>query len=94
MLPKKCIPLCLEDLAFIIKRCGWVLTKIHAHLTFDQSPFKKNFIFMNQKSRQESKTNTEKDFFKLINNASFGSDCRNNMDNNDFVSIQSLFLEN
>ena len=42
---------------------------------------------MNQKSRQESKTNTEKDFFKLMNNANFGSDCRNNMDNNDFVPI-------
>ena len=63
------------------------MTKIHAHLTFDQSPFKKNFILMNQKSRQESKTNTEKDFFKLMNNANFGSDCRNNADNTDFVPI-------
>ena len=42
---------------------------------------------MNQKSRQESKTNTEKDFFKLMDNANFESDCRNNMDNNDFVPI-------
>ena len=41
LIPKKCIPLYLEDLAFIIKRYGWVVTKIHAHLTFDQSPFKK-----------------------------------------------------
>ena len=87
MLSKKCIPLYLEDLGFAIKRCGWVVTKIHAHLTFDQSPFKKNFILMNQKLRQESKTNTEKDFYKLMNNSNFGSDCRNNMDNNDFVPI-------
>ena len=42
---------------------------------------------MNQKSRQEAKTNTEKDFFKLMNIANFGSDCRNNMDNSDFVPI-------
>ena len=42
---------------------------------------------MNQKSRQESKTTTEKDFFKLMNNSNFGSDCRNNMDNCDFVPI-------
>ena len=42
---------------------------------------------MNQKSRQQSKTNTEKDFYKLMNNANFGSDCRNNMDNCDFVPI-------
>ena len=87
MLSKKCIPLYLEDLVFAIKRCGCVVTKIYAHLTFDQSPFKKNFILMNQKSRQESKTNTEKDFFKLMNNANFGSDCQNNMDNTDFIPI-------
>ena len=87
MLPKKCIPLYLENLAFLIKRAGWVVTKIHAHLTFDQEPFKKNFISMNQKSRQEAKTNTEKDFYKLMNNANFGSDCRNNMNNYDFVPI-------
>ena len=42
---------------------------------------------MNQKSRQLSKTNTEKDFYKLMNNANFGSDCRNNIDNCDFVPI-------
>ena len=87
MLPKKYIPIYLEDLAFVIKRYGWVLTKIHAHLTFDQAPFKKDFILMNQKSRQLSKTNLEKDFYKLMNNANFGSDCRNNIDNCDFVPI-------
>ena len=87
MLPKKCIPLYLEDLAFLIKRAGWVVTKIHTHLTFDQEPLKKDFILMNQKSRQESKTNTEKYFFKLMNNSNFGADCRNNMDNYDFVPI-------
>ena len=87
MLPKKYIPLYLEDLAFIIKRYGWIVTKIHAHLTFDQAPFKKDFILMNQKSRQLSKKNTEKDFYKLMNNADFGSDCRNNFDNCDFVPI-------
>ena len=87
MLPKKCILLYLEDLVFIIKRYGWIVTKVHSHLTFDQAPFKKDFILMNQKSRQESKTNIEKDFYKLMNNANFGSDCRNNIDNCDFVPI-------
>ena len=87
LLLKQFIPLYLEDLAFVIKRCGWVVTKIHAHLTFDQAPFKKKIILMNQKSRQESKTNAEKDFYKLMNNANFGSDCRNNADNADFIPI-------
>ena len=40
----------LEDLAFCIKRAGWKVTKIHAHLTFEQSRFKRDFILMNQKS--------------------------------------------
>ena len=42
---------------------------------------------MNQKSRQESKNDIEKDFYKLINNSNFGYDCRNNLDNWKFVPI-------
>ena len=38
LLPKKLIPLYLEDLAFVIKRYGWRVTKIHKHITFDQAP--------------------------------------------------------
>ena len=36
---------------------------------------------MNQHSRQPAKNSVEKDFFKLLNNASFGYDCHNNLDN-------------
>ena len=42
---------------------------------------------MNQKSRQLSKNNVEKDFYKLMNNSNFGYDCRNNLDNCKFVPI-------
>ena len=52
----------LEDLAFCIKRAEWKVTKIHSHLTFEQKRFKRKFILMNQKSRQESKNDIEKDF--------------------------------
>ena len=68
---KNFIPLYLEDLVFCIKRAGWVVTKIHSHITFEQSRFKQNFILMNQKSTQESKNNVEKDFYKLMNNSNF-----------------------
>ena len=77
----------LEDLAFCIKRASWKITKINSHLTFEQARFKRKFILMNQKSRQQSKNNIEKDFYKLMNNSNFGYDCRNNLDNCKFVPI-------
>ena len=77
----------LEELVFVIKRAVWKVTKIHAHLTFEQKRFKQRFILMNQKSRQVSKNDIEKDFFKLMNNSNFGYDCRNNLDNCKLVLI-------
>ena len=41
----------------------------------------------NQTSRQNAKNSIEKDFFKLMNNANFGYDCRNNLDNCQFIPI-------
>ena len=81
----------LEHLAFVIKRAGWKVTKIHAHLSFEQKQFKRKFILLNQKSWQESKSNIEKDFYKLMNNSNFGYDCRNNLDNCKFVPIFDEF---
>ena len=77
----------LEHLAFVIKRAGWKVTKIHAHLTFEQKRFKEKFILMNQKSRELSRNNNKKDFYKLMNNSDFGYDCRSNLDNYEFVPI-------
>ena len=62
MLKKTFLPMYLEHLAFVIKRAGWKVTKIHAHLTFEQKRFKEKFILMNQKSRQLSKKTLKKVF--------------------------------
>ena len=82
LLKKKFLLMYLEDIAFCIKRAGWKVTK-----TFEQARFKRKFILMNQKSRQQSKNDIEKDFYKLMNNSNFGYDCRNNLDNCKFVPI-------
>ena len=68
------------------------MTKINAHLTFEQKRFKQKFILMNQKS-QESKNSAEKDFYKLMNNSNFGYDCRNNLDNCKFVPTFDEYRE-
>ena len=77
----------MEDLNFCIRRAGSKVTKIHSHLTFDQEHFKRNFIIMNQNSRQQAKDEVTKDFFKLMNNSNFGYDCRNNLENCKFNPI-------
>ena len=42
---------------------------------------------MNQVPRQNAKTKVEKDFCKLLNNANFGYNCRNNVDNCFFAPV-------
>ena len=37
--------------------------------------------------KQNAKTNVEKDFYKLMNNANFGVDCRNDVNNSTFEPI-------
>ena len=81
LLPKTCIPLYIEDLRFLIKRAGWKVTKLYSHFTFEQDTFKKDFVLMNQKSRQNAKNDIEENFYKLMNNANFGFDCRNDANN-------------
>ena len=93
MLQKRFLPMYLEHLAFVIKRAGWKVTKIHAHLTFEHKCFLKKCIEMNQKSRQESKYGIEKDFYKLMNNLNFGYDSQNNLDNCQFVPIFDEYKE-
>ena len=48
---------------------------------------------MNQVSTQNAKTDVEKDFFKLMNNANFGYDCRNNAGNYYFSPIYNELEE-
>ena len=57
------------------------MTRIYFHFTFEQEIFKKEFLISNKVARQSTKTDTEKNFYELMNNSNFGSDCRNNFYN-------------
>ena len=77
----------MEDLKFLITRCFWRVVKIYSHYAFDHARFKRKFVLMNQKSRQNAKNAVKKDFFKLMNNANFTFDCRNTANNTKFEPI-------
>ena len=87
LFPKIFILLYLEDLKFMITRCCWRVTKIYLHYVLEQASFKRDFVLMNRKSRQNAKNAIEKDIFKLMNNANFGFDCTNNANNAKFEPI-------
>ena len=87
LIPKKYILLLLEDLKLLITRSCWRVIKVYSHYTFEKAHFKRDFVLMNQQSRQNAKNAIEKVFFKLMNNANFGFDCRNNAKNRKFERI-------
>ena len=85
---KKFILLYLEDLKLLITRCYWRVTKIYySYYTFKQARFRSRFVLRNDKSRQNVKNAIKKYLFKLMNNANFGPDCRDNANNVKFQTI-------
>ena len=90
---KFAIPLYTEYLHFLILRCRWKVSKVRAHCTFEQSKFKKEFVIMNQVSRQNAKTDVEKNFYKLTINSNFDYDSQNNADNCFFQPIYEKIEE-
>ena len=87
MFPKTFIPVYQEDLKFLITRCCWKVTNICTDYIFKEACLKQDFVTMNQNYRQKGKNSIEKDFYKLMNNANFGFDYRNSVNNVKFVPI-------
>ena len=90
---KKVILLYAEHIHFLVTRAGWLVTNIYQHFTYEQSKFKQDFVVMNQKSRQKATSPVEHDFYKLLHNANFGIDCRNNIDNSSLEQIYDDIIE-
>ncbi|WP_375672846.1 hypothetical protein, partial [Bartonella sp. CL45QHWL] len=63
-------------LQFYLKH-GMVLKKVHSVISFKQSKWLAPYIDFNTKKRMDSKTDFEKDFFKLMNNSFYGKTCEN-----------------
>ena len=60
-----------RNLKFYLEQ-GMILKKIHRVVSFTQAPFMKQYIDFNTKQRSIAQFDYEKDFFKLMNNATFG----------------------
>ena len=50
-------------------------------------------MVINRKARQKTTSYVERDFYKLLNNANFGIDCRNNIDSCSFEPIYDKVCE-
>ena len=90
---KKYVPLCAEDLHFLITQAEWLVTHIYDNFTSARAKFLKDFVVTNQKARQTASSPVEKDFYKLLSNSNPDIDRRNNIDNCYLDSIYDDFLE-
>ena len=58
-------------------RHGMIVDKVHNVISFKQSKWLEKYISFNTQKRKKAKNNSEKDFYKLLNNAFYGKTMEN-----------------
>ena len=56
----------------IYVRHGMTVDKVHEIISFRQSKWLEKYISFNTQKRKRAKNDSEKDFYKLLNNAFYG----------------------
>ena len=91
---KKRFPMFIDHIYFLTRRAGWKVNNVHHYYTFEKEHFKKDYILGNQKAIQAAVArgdDVQADFWKLLNNANFGFDYRDNLHNK---SLHLMYDEN
>ncbi|XP_058986227.1 uncharacterized protein LOC131806273 [Musca domestica] len=71
---------------------GLILKKVHRVLAFTQSAWLAPYILKNNEHREKAENAFEKDFFKLLNNSSFGKTMEN-IDKRKTVKIVTMWVD-
>ena len=82
---QKLIPNLFKKVGYVLhernlRQClemGLVVTRVYAIVTFNQSPWLREYIDFNTEKRARARNDFEKNFFKLMNNAVFGKTMEN-----------------